>query len=54
MENADQKPLLELNSRRVRLEDGRYMIFFTFGDQSGDKPSANEAADTAADNRSNV
>jgi hypothetical protein len=54
MEDGDQKSLLELNSRRIVLEDGRYMIFFTFGDGSGEKPSANESADMVDDERSNV
>ena len=42
-ESEDLKPLLELHSRQILLEDGRYMIFFTFGDESDKDASAAEA-----------
>lgn len=35
------RPKLELNGRRITLEDGRYMVFYTF-DLAGSKPGATE------------
>lgn len=36
---------LELTERRIAMEDGRYMIFYTFGDGKPARPPGSPAAD---------
>jgi hypothetical protein len=41
MDNSDQT----MHVRRIKLADGRYLIFYTFGDRRSGATSQNPAAD---------
>ena len=50
--DCDRQPL---QPRRIHLKDGRYMVFFEFGDIGDASTSSNEASEELDEaNRSNV
>jgi len=51
-EEADDKPCEagQLAARRITLKDGRYMIFFEFGDKTSPEASEQETSQEEAEN----
>ena len=41
---AKQASMGEMHKRRTTLEDGRYLIYYTFGNEGGEPPAEDEAA----------
>ncbi|HEY0547356.1 MAG TPA: hypothetical protein VGC91_18395 [Pyrinomonadaceae bacterium] len=44
MIKADSETEKDMRRRRITLKDGRYLIFYTFGDKGAESDSHNEAA----------